>query len=391
MTLRTKKSLNPSTPQGGAAIRQVQRIPLPHNSVFVLGSDTNTRWLHGIRPDKRQAAQKSEEENAYGGERISITFRQIGTFTDADVRKIWGQGAVSKYKIIAGPISTTNCAEMDAMIAAFGKENQQVNFNWIVEYGDGFNVVNLVSSVAQLYLCDDRIANLRISLALLERGVPCQMTNGKPTQSSTSLSPSRIRTIYTLTGTSDPTFRDVDEGTSEIVGDLAILFYLCKFYPILPSTDVSARQLRRLTSHAFSRVTQANELLFLWQSFRGQSLTATTLASHSSRRSTDERLGGLTDPGGSGGSDFLEELCAELEIWEEYAEESEFIGGEFYAIIDYAFWPVLHDIVLHWEQWSDSRYPDLVTYHQEVARKDSVMKALQTVQKGGEDGNDGSS
>ena len=121
---------------------------MPHNSVFVLGPRTNARWLHGIRADKRLPGEKSHEEKAFGGERISITFRQIGTFIDEEKRTIWGQGAVSKDRTKAGKISTNNSSEMESMILAFGKENQQVDFDWDAEYGKGFNVVNLTSEVA---------------------------------------------------------------------------------------------------------------------------------------------------------------------------------------------------------------------------------------------------
>ena len=33
--------------------RLTQRIPLPNNSLFTMGLETNKKWLHGISPDKR--------------------------------------------------------------------------------------------------------------------------------------------------------------------------------------------------------------------------------------------------------------------------------------------------------------------------------------------------
>ena len=148
MTLRNKRSKDSKATDGYSISREVQRVSMPHNSVFVLGPRTNARWLHGIRADKRLPGEKSHEEKAFGGERISITFRQIGTFIDEEKRKIWGQGAVSKDRTKAGKISTNNSSEMESMILAFGKENQQVDFDWDAEYGKGFNVVNLTSEVA---------------------------------------------------------------------------------------------------------------------------------------------------------------------------------------------------------------------------------------------------
>lgn len=369
MTLRTKKSRGPKNAESTATIRQSQRIPLPHNSLFVLGPQTNSKWLHGIRADKRQSSEKSVEEKAFCGERISLTFRQVGTFTDEGPRKIWGQGAVSKYRVTAGNVSTTNSAEMDAMIIAFGKENQQVDFDWDAEYGEGFDVVNLVSSITKLHLCSDNIANLRVMLSLFERDVPCEMTRSPPPAASTGKISLKPKTIFALSADESPTFRDIDEGSSEITGDLAILFYLGKFYPIMPSGEISERQLHRLTAEVFGRMTQANELLFLWQELQGSSMTASTRGSHSLRR-LDNRGQGVTE------IDPLEVFRAELEIWEEYAEETDYIGGDFYAIVDCAFWPVLNDIVEKWEGWSERKYPDLAAYHEKVAGMTSVQKAL---------------
>ncbi|MCJ1385659.1 hypothetical protein MMC17_008782 [Xylographa soralifera] len=365
MVLRTKRDRH--SKNGGATPgRQIQRIPMPHNSIFVLGSRTNRRWLHGIRPDKRDAKEKSEEEKASNGERISITFRNIATFTDKYNRKIWGQGAVSKYSITAGTVSTNNSTEMDAMIEAFGKENQQSDFNWEAEYGEGFNAVNLVSDVAQVYLCQDRIANLRVLLSILERDVRCEV--------SRTMLPEGLRfaSDLELLKKERPTFRDNDEGSSEVVGCLAILFYLDKFYPMTSSVSVTSRQLHRLNTQVFSRVTQANEILFLWQELQGALLTASTQGSHSLRRRHSNTPGKREKSA-------VEEFEGELEIWEEYAEETDYVGGDFYAIVDCAFWPVLHDIVQHWDGWSEQKYPDLAAYYRKVKGMRSVQQALAQV------------
>ena len=368
MTLRTKRS-PAKMPKSQSSVRQSQRISMPHNSAFILGPNTNREWLHGVRPDKRRAIDKAEEEKAFGGERISITFRQIHTFTDHQIKIIWGQGARSKIRETAGAISTSNSIEMDSMIQAFGEENQQADFNWDSEYGTGFDVVNLVSSTTQLILCNCEIANIRVKLSLFERGVPCEIRMG-PTRERTNQNDTiKPRNIFCLSGNENPVFRDNDESCSEIIGDLAILFYLGKFYPILPSAEVSARQLHRLTSQMFSRVTKANEILFLWQELRRSGMTASTRSTHSLRRISLERP---YPPDGTQ----LTEFEGELEVWEGYAEETEYIGGDFYAIVDCAFWPVLNDIVQKWEGWSKHKYPYLAAYHQKIANKESVKRAL---------------
>ena len=368
MTMRTKKTTQTEEQGGPSTNRQIQRIPMPHNSIFILGPRTNRRWLHGIRADKRRPVERLEEEKAFGGERISITFRQIGTFTEPTTRKIWGQGARSKTRESAGSISTKS-SDMESMIIAFGKENHQADFDWDAEYGAGFNVVNLVTGVTELYLCTDEIANLRIKLAILERRLPCKMIKGRLTGPRDRSSASKPKTIFTLSGNENPVFRDVDEGSSEVVGDLAILFYLGKFYPIMPNGEVSAKQIHRLEALAYTRVTQANELLYLWQELCSSS---TTVSTREPPTPHDKSAGPPDDAGESP----LSDLEAAMEIWEGYGEAAEYVGGDFYTVIDCAFWPVLDDIIRRWENWSEGRYPYLTAYYHRVAAKESVKEAL---------------
>ncbi|KAI9784331.1 MAG: hypothetical protein M1839_002392 [Geoglossum umbratile] len=125
--------------------RHVQRIPMPHNSMFVLGQATNMHWLHGIRQDKRPPSIKSAEETAFNGERISLTFRHIGTFLDKSTEHIWGQGAQSKSKETAGKVINGNTDEAEEMIKMFGRENHESEFDWDKSYGAGFDVLNIVT------------------------------------------------------------------------------------------------------------------------------------------------------------------------------------------------------------------------------------------------------
>jgi nicotinamidase-related amidase len=159
MTLRTKKSASgphamnqqrrasapaSSPPSPNEAARLVQRIPLPHNSLFILGQDTNQIWMHAIRADKRPTSEKSAEELAFNGERISLTFRNIGTFINPESGTIWGQGATSKTEQGAKLILEGKEAEREGekMIRAFGQENHQSHdFDWQAQYGAGFDVV----------------------------------------------------------------------------------------------------------------------------------------------------------------------------------------------------------------------------------------------------------
>ncbi|KAJ9497345.1 hypothetical protein H2202_007149 [Exophiala xenobiotica] len=154
MILRMKKSAIPTADnlkeEEDDGIRPSQRIPLPHNSLFILGEETNQYWLHSIRADKRPVSEKDPAELAFDGERISLTFRRIGTFIDSVRHTIWGQGATSKFKdkdggarklLLQGAPEAEQQGEM--MIRAFGQENHRSSdWDWDEWYGTGFDVVN---------------------------------------------------------------------------------------------------------------------------------------------------------------------------------------------------------------------------------------------------------
>ncbi|KJA16059.1 hypothetical protein HYPSUDRAFT_47805 [Hypholoma sublateritium FD-334 SS-4] len=123
--------------------RPSQRIPLPHNSLFVMGLATNAQWLHGINHDNRPQNTKAPAEQAYGGVRISLTFRRIGTFLSRDGARIWGQGARSKTQEDAGLV-VQDVEEVKRLTLAFGGENQQSVFDWDATYGEGFDVLHFI-------------------------------------------------------------------------------------------------------------------------------------------------------------------------------------------------------------------------------------------------------
>lgn len=125
--------------------RITQRIPMPHNSIFTLGLLTNGRWLHGINADKRRAEERSDAEKANNAQRISLTFRQIGTFLSRDETEIWGQGAKGKEKDLASMVVSGDEAETERMIRAFGRENHEWEFDWDGVYGEGFDVLHFRS------------------------------------------------------------------------------------------------------------------------------------------------------------------------------------------------------------------------------------------------------
>ena len=148
--------------------RETQRIPLPHNSLFVLGLESNMRWLHGINTDKRPMQERLPAENAYGGMRISLTFRHIGTFLSADSSRIWGQGATVKFYPGQATINGIESSS-EEMVQAFGTENQSTEFNWDKSYGSGFDVLHLRTEVPErrmLFLGDDEEENEVVKAAV---------------------------------------------------------------------------------------------------------------------------------------------------------------------------------------------------------------------------------
>lgn len=138
--------------------RLTQRIPLPNNSLFIMGLETNRKWLHGISPDKRPLSTLSPSEQIYQGSRISLTFRWIGTYINPVNNTIWGMGARSKkhedarkYIIMdKTPLSLSSendnhgMKQFKKLIWAFGQENQDSEFDWDRWYGEGSDVVNFV-------------------------------------------------------------------------------------------------------------------------------------------------------------------------------------------------------------------------------------------------------
>ncbi|EMD31187.1 hypothetical protein CERSUDRAFT_120047 [Gelatoporia subvermispora B] len=154
MTLRTKKDATAPHSSGPdeladdvssgstpGARRGIQRIPLLHNSMFVMGLKTNARWMHGIRHDKRPMTLKTDAERAADGARISLTFRHIGTFLTRDQTRIYGQGGRSKTPNDARPV-VLGGPEAEKLIIAFGNENHQSEFDWDANYGEGYDVLH---------------------------------------------------------------------------------------------------------------------------------------------------------------------------------------------------------------------------------------------------------
>ena len=362
MTLRTKKS-QAASGTDSPSIRNTQRVPMPHNSIFLLGPQTNREWLHGVRADKRPSHEKTDDENSFGGERISITFRRIGTFINQDGRTIWGTGAKNKRKSQAGRISYEDSAQMNAMVTAFGKENHQADFDWEGVYGSGFDVVNLVikPEEAKLVLCSDPIANMRVQLSLKEKAIRYSVVQRDIAQQDTDAQTEKPW-IHGLANTESPILSGLAPGDESIEGDLAILMHLEKHYP-----PPAGKGHQYTTAQLYSSAAQSNELLYLWhelkQSIAGRTSSPTARFNIENKRPPTPEIS------------LREELHSNLITWEEsFAEaKSPFVAGGSWSVIDCAFWPVLNSIAEE-AALKPKAYPNLLAYHRRAMERESVQQ-----------------
>jgi hypothetical protein len=308
---------------------------MPHNSMFILGLATNEKWLHAVRQDKRPDSTKSEEELAYNGERISLTFRHIGTFLNKDATRIWGQGAISKTKETAGRVISGGTAEAEKMIIAFGTENQSSTFDWPAEYGPGFDVLHIAEGRPQLFLSVDPIANLRVQLCLAEKGI-AWMPGPPPPEWQ------RVAGNSGFPGFAPENafikFVDNDPDHTVVEGDIAIMLYLEMVYgnPHLPPPSNRNQYALGLT-----RVHQAENLRSLF--------------------------GDIIQ---------IKLVRQQLRMFEGFLDQSKFIAGDMFSLADITFWPVLREARRQSRECGKERYPKLSEYYDKVMQRVNVKKVV---------------
>jgi len=267
MTLRGKRTerTNGIDSKPPTDERASQKIPLPHNSMFVLGLETNKRWMHSINRDKRADNIKLPEELTHNGERISLTFRHITTFLSKDESRIWGQGAVNKTKDTAGKTICGDESKAQEMIDAFGAENRLSEFNWDQIYGAGFDVLHFKPQQSKLYIVrnddgtiDTASQAIQIALKLLNVNfVEEVLSEDELTLPSfLEISP---RCII-------PVLVDVDRERSVVIGSEAILLYLA-------TASETTRKLVPTSQAAYATVLA--DLMFVGQLRRGEDLAIT--------------------------------------------------------------------------------------------------------------------
>ncbi|KAF5128254.1 DNA oxidative demethylase ALKBH2 [Metarhizium anisopliae] len=300
MVFRTKRQgKDPSRDDAsspGDTRRQSQRARLPHNSLCRMGLKTNMKWLHSIRQDKRAEREKTPAELAFKGGRISLTFRQIGTFLDKDETSIWGQGATGKSRETAKLVVNGQSPEAVEMLKAFGAENNSSAFDWEEWYGKGFDVLHFSNS-PRFFASADATSNMRIHLMLAEYGINFAKGSMAPDPKSSNTAHAAIR------------FVDNNASKSVVDGDVAIMLYLNSVYGH-DKKDQADLALR------FTRFQGALKLGDLWEQHDSSTPLSKT-------------------------------LLRELGTWDEMAANTSEVGmpGSTPSLADFAVWPVLHAIV----------------------------------------------
>lgn len=352
MTFRTKRPRrDASSKEFEPSLRQTERALLPHNSLCRMGLATNSKWLHSIRADKRRLAEKSPGELSYNGQRISLTFRLISTFLTSDFTHIYGQGATSKTAEAPSLIlhGQSHREHAEAMIMAFGIENQSSYFDWNKVYGTGFDILHMTNTTRLFLSPSDSIANLKIRLMLHEYNVPY-------TIAFASVPDLRKDGNMHIADFEALPIRFVDNNNERtcIDGDTAIAVYIETFYG--PGSEREAIS-RRSFAKELTRMERANYLKSLWQA---KQMDATFF------RKT-------------------------LRAWNSYAEEEQdgFIAGKTLGLADYSLWPVLREVVKNWG-WEKIKgeeeiaLPALKRYCERMGEKESVialLKELETEKK----------
>ncbi|KAK1971651.1 isochorismatase [Colletotrichum sublineola] len=371
MVLRTKRRdkdrSGTEVPSGeDSKQRKTTRAKLPHNSLCRMGLVTNMRWLHAIRQDKRADRDKTAPELAFAGGRISLTFRQIGTFLDRDSTLIWGQGATGKTREEAHAVINGQTPEAVRMLQAFGIENHSTQFEWDKYYGKGFDVLH-ISNSPRLFASSDPVINMRIALMLAEYGI---------TYAKGSMSPSFNWKRSDQSAEDAPAvpeslpirFVDNDAAKSTVQGELAIMLYLNAVHA--PGRAGAAAGSQANTARIFTRFQQGLSLLDKWR--RLPECDGEEKEEEKDKKKEEENRGKETKKTMTKRK--LGLLRRELAIWEEYAAEADLIAGPSISLADFAIWPVLHAIVEESGIEALDANKKLREYYEKVKARESAVK-----------------
>lgn len=311
MVLRRKRDSNNSD---SGSPRKTARADLPHNSMMRMGLATNMRWMHAIRQDKRREQEKTAAELDFGGCRISLTFRLIGTFLSKDQSKIWGQGAVAKDKAQSRNVVNGTTDEGTRMIQAFSLENRTSEFDWQVVYGYGFDVLHM-SNTRKLLLSEKKLIDDGVRAVLEHLGlewIPSSITT--PVNAESEIGEPLVKLI------------DTDISRSTVQGHAAVLLYLDAVH--------WKRDIAR-TPFEFAKL--------YTRLYLATSLAATDIT------------------------------VKALDAWETFAAEDVYIAGPELSTVDFAFFPILHSFREFLENGDLLR---LEVYYRTMEEVDAIRRVL---------------
>lgn len=306
-----------STP-GEIKSRNTIRASLPHNSMMRMGLKTNMKWMHSIRQDKRRNEEKTAAEQDFGGCRISLTFRLIGTFLSKDQSMIWGQGAMAKEKDNARRVVNGPTEEAKKMVEAFGVENRSRDFDWFEVYGKGFDVLHMLNE-RKLLLSGISFVDDGVLAAIAHLGLGVKWT---PNSSATLDPDAPNQHLVKLV--------DTDIGRSTVEGYAAVLLYL-------DAVHGKRTPLR----------TPSDPAKFYTRLMLAISLTAVK----------DENI--------------------DLGVWEAFAAEDTYMAGSEVSVVDFALFPLVHGVL---QQLPMGSLPKLRAYDQRMMDVGAIKKVLATIE-----------
>ncbi|EMD60200.1 hypothetical protein COCSADRAFT_249936 [Bipolaris sorokiniana ND90Pr] len=317
--------------------RETQRVPLPHNSMFVLGLESNKKWLHAIQPDKRQASERSEAETSHNGIRISLTFRNIGTFLDAKESTIWGQGATAQEQRDAADVINGDEEEAKRVITAFSRENHDPDFNWDEWYGNGFDALHLQTppkDTPLLFASNNAIETRQVQITLAECKIPYSLLEAPATDE-------------TYEQDRQVTFRDADMHHTEICTPFSILLYLDRYHPIDNSPSSHP-----VTASAYPVMLVTADVTKTWLSRANPPVEVVS--------ELDATLSSL-----------LQQLEDGFEM-----HSGPYIAGARFSVADCFAWPVIDALVEEWNGWSAERFEGLDAWYRACWKKKACVKKV---------------
>ncbi|TKX19123.1 isochorismatase-like protein 8 [Elsinoe australis] len=227
--------------EGTMPARTTERIALPHGSILAMGLETNAHFLHGIQPDKRRDGELSLAEKAFGGVRVSLTFRHIGTWLDAGEGGIWGVGATAKEQGGKGRVLNGDGEEgrvaAEELLRMFGRENQGAGLTREEVYGAGSDVLHLKTGgrkegVGILFLSGEEAGDesVRAYLGFLGREAEVLLPVSLGMEKVREWMEAEGRSVDVPREEREVVLRDEDEGHTEVRGAAAVLKYLDMCY-----------------------------------------------------------------------------------------------------------------------------------------------------------------